>query len=96
MIKKPASTLYKDFASYIYNTGYQWNEGTQTWNKFTYNCTGVNIGGVWCDADAWATPDASHPYFVAYTCSKTNNVWNCGCTDQGCAQSNWQLQQFKP
>ena len=34
-------------------------------------------------------------HFVAYTCHWTGSAWKCGCRDQACAQSFWQLQSFR-
>ncbi len=34
-------------------------------------------------------------YVLGYHCSWTGSGWKCGCRDQACTQSYWQIQSFK-
>jgi hypothetical protein len=34
-------------------------------------------------------------YVLSYMCSWTGNSWKCGCRDQACTQSLWQIQKLQ-
>ena len=52
------------------------------------------LGGNWYRGSAGATV-ARTEFFLAYVCTSTGSEWKCGCRDQQCAQSFWQLQRVE-
>ncbi len=85
-------------AQYVYRYGYEWR-GDQ-WRRIELR--GSNPAG-----DAWFTGQAgatlartaaelgNDNWFVAHVCTWTGTAWKCGCRDQTCATSYWQIQGFK-
>jgi hypothetical protein len=90
-VTKPSSIQYH----YTYTTGHQWNETTSRWDPVTFQCSGNVISNSWCTANAEVLVNATRPYVIAYTCTWVNNQWKCGCRDQSCSPSYWQLQKFQ-
>jgi hypothetical protein len=91
------TTAYIGPVTYVYHQGYAWDGSN--WQTLQLTCTGgAKVSDVWCPNSAPgalpATANAS--YYVAYTCNWTGSQWMCGCRDQTCAQSLWQLQGIQP
>jgi len=82
---------------YIYRKGYIYDGSS--WQS--YNLTGDElIADDWYVGNAQAidvpvTDISSINYLVAYVCAWTGTEWKCGCEDNACANSYWQLQTFK-
>jgi hypothetical protein len=81
---------------YIYKQGYFW---TGSWQVFNYHCQGKTEGD-WCVGNATYTqnltstqPPKKYSY-LAYVCNWTGSDWKCGCRDETCVPSYWNLQQF--
>ena len=90
-IQKPSSIQYH----YTYKEGHQWSTALQRWEAFTFTCTEPLLADTWCPGNASKSLNQANPFFIAYTCSWINNSWKCGCRDQSCTQTYWQLQQFQ-
>jgi murein DD-endopeptidase MepM/ murein hydrolase activator NlpD len=78
-------------ATYIYNQGYAFVNNQ--WQGVTFNCTGGQlVSNAWCPQSAQGTLPNTATQYLAFTCNWTGTKWNCGCRDQQCSQSFWQLQ----
>ena len=82
---------------YIYNQGYFWTGSN--WQMFNYQCQGQTVGGAWCVGNATHTPNPTSIQlpknsYLAYVCNWTGSAWKCGCRDETCVPSYWNLQQF--
>lgn len=85
--------------AYVYREGYYWDDGKQSWVKFTFpqvplpnsNWVGENTE---FNLDL-STVNITKPnvYVVAYTCKKHNGQWKCGCkTQEDCGY--WMYQSY--
>ena len=81
---------YNNEQTYIYHLGYQWLNNK--WEEIGLQCIGEKPGDIWCVGEAIGVISSQAEHFVAYTCRFTGGSWKCGCRDQQCAQSFWQLQ----
>jgi hypothetical protein len=83
---------------YVYKTGYTAPSGASTWTPAPLIGSGL-IAESWYQTQAQGSifvQDTTTPlYYVAYTCQWTGSKWMCGCRDQACMQSYWQIQSFK-
>jgi hypothetical protein len=90
-----------DLMQYIYTTGYLFKTGGTAWNPISYTSTESLIAGAWYPKTANTTINltstelAQDSYVLSYMCSWTGSGWKCGCRDQACTQSYWQIQNFK-
>ena len=90
-----------DPLQYIYNQGYLFKTGGTSWSPVPYTSTESLITGAWYPKTAnttlslTSTELTSPSYSLAYICSWTGSAWKCGCRDQACTQSYWQIQSFK-
>jgi hypothetical protein len=90
-----------DPLQYIYNTGYLFKTGGTSWAPIPYTSTESLIANAWYPKSAnttiamTSTELANPSYVLAYLCTWTGTNWKCGCRDQACAQSYWQIQSFK-
>lgn len=68
-----------------------------TWHPITLSGTAFADG--WLLGSGTASYSAiatTGPMFIAaYACTYMNDAWKCGCRDQTCALSYWQLQAYK-
>lgn len=80
--------------TYSYNRGYYWS-GT-AWTPYTLSCSGETISGAWCVGKGTASVPliADVTNVIGYTCQWMGAKWNCGCRDNQCSTSYWQLQQL--
>jgi parallel beta-helix repeat protein len=82
---------------YIYKQGYEYVGNA--WKPITFS--GATPNGQWFVGSAskaltrTTTDLAKTNNVVAYICIRINNAWKCGCRDQSCTSSYWQLQGFK-
>ena len=66
-----------------------------------YTSTESFISNAWYPKTATATLSltstelSQSSYVLGYICSWTGSGWKCGCRDQACTQSYWQIQNFK-
>ncbi|OGZ43789.1 MAG: hypothetical protein A3C84_03260 [Candidatus Ryanbacteria bacterium RIFCSPHIGHO2_02_FULL_48_12] len=79
-----------------YNTGYV--RTSAGWKQFSYAGDPYKQGSPYlrnaqARIDYDDVPDGIN-YFVAYTCSRDEGRWKCGCRDTACDKSYWQLQGF--
>jgi len=83
----------------IYKYGYIYRNGA--WEKFTFSNASSDATNVWIKSKATGSIVLSTEeklntnYIVAYICNWTGTKWKCGCRDNVCATSFWQLQIFK-
>jgi Hint domain len=79
---------------YIYNQGYEYVNNA--WRRILFS--GTNADGSWIVGNAstaltrTAADLAQTNYVVAYICTRVDSAWKCGCRDNTCATSYWQLQ----
>jgi hypothetical protein len=91
----------KDSAnSYLWRTGYVWRNNS--WQPFTY----ASDSALNSPYDQWIagkgkaitnitdTELNNGVYVLAYICDWINNNWKCGCKDNVCSTSHWQLQRI--
>jgi hypothetical protein len=83
---------------YVYKTAYVAPSGATNWPPV--DLFGSNlIWGTWYSKSAQGVTTIPHTtratYYVAYTCTWTGSKWMCGCRDQVCSQSYWQLQKIQ-
>jgi hypothetical protein len=85
-------------AQYIYNQGYLWT-GSQ-WSPYNYSCQNL-VANAWCVGFAShrnniaQSQQSTTNYYLAFICDWNNSAWKCGCRDQSCSQSSWNLQAFR-
>jgi hypothetical protein len=90
-----------DPLQYIYNQGYLFKTGGSAWTPLAYNSTESLIAGAWYPKSATTnitmtgTELANPSYALAYLCTRTGSGWKCGCRDNACTQSYWEIQSFK-
>jgi hypothetical protein len=90
-----------DPLQYIYNIGYLFKTGATSWSPITFTSTEQLISNAWYPKSAstniamTSTELANPSYVLGYVCSWTGSQWKCGCRDQSCPQSYWQIQSFK-
>jgi hypothetical protein len=90
-----------DPLQYIYNTGYLFKTGGTQWTPISYTSAEALIANAWYPKSAnttitmTSTELANPSYSLAYICSWTGSQWKCGCRDQACTESYWQIQSFK-
>jgi hypothetical protein len=86
---------------YIYNQGYSYRAGQTGWTALPYTSQESLIVNAWYPRTAQATlnldstQQATDTYVLGYVCTWTNNQWKCGCRDNVCTQSYWQIQNFR-
>ncbi|MDO8522827.1 MAG: glycosyl hydrolase [bacterium] len=82
---------------YIYKTGYAWQNSQ--WTPFNYSGSSMDSGGNWFIGSAnraLGTLDLTQKQSVlSYICDWNGSSWKCGCNDNICSTSYWNLQQFK-
>ncbi|QQS59393.1 S8 family serine peptidase [Candidatus Peregrinibacteria bacterium] len=85
--------------TYVYKKGYMYSEEKSSWNEFTFNCNVEDDSGDWCVGEGKKTFQngdlKEKNYVAAFTCQWRTNEWKCGCKDDTCNESFWQLQWFK-
>jgi hypothetical protein len=90
-----------DPLQYIYNQGYLFKTGGTNWSPLSYTSAESLIAGAWYPKTATtnisltSTELANPSYNLAYICTWVGSAWKCGCRDNTCAQSYWQIQSFK-
>jgi hypothetical protein len=90
-----------DPLQYIYNQGYLFKTGGTAWTPVPYTSPESLIANAWYPKTAngtipmTATELANPSYVLGYLCTWTGSAWKCGCRDQACTQSYWQIQSFK-
>jgi murein DD-endopeptidase MepM/ murein hydrolase activator NlpD len=83
---------------YIYNAGYLYKQGSTNWTPINYTSTEALISGAWYPKTAntiipMTSAELANPsYVLGYVCTWTGTQWKCGCRDDACAQSYWQVQ----
>ena len=75
----------------IPNVRWQDSGGNDT-DYFRYEASG-SLGREGNGANDNFKPGAD-TYVAAYICIQRNNEWKCGCTDEQCTSSNWQIQKY--
>ncbi len=79
---------------FVYKKGYFWQ--SNAWREFEFDCR--RSLGDWCLDAASKTFSVSdigrEGFFIAYTCRRDGSTWLCGCRDNSCTASYWQLQKF--
>jgi len=84
---------------YVWKYGYRW-DGT-AWKQFEYTpgqgAVKTEQGWILGGAEKTNLPYINEEsYVLAYTCTNTGTptgpVWKCGCRDEKCTTSHWQLQ----
>lgn len=87
----------KSVAAFRY--GFKWNG--KTWERFEFisnasggtetNTASEFLAQPLVSKDTLAyTGDTT--YWLAYTCTYKNNLWKCGCADDTCSRSHWNMQ----
>jgi hypothetical protein len=71
-----------------------------TWTPMTLTSTESLIAGAWYPKTAQTTLTGldlttTTPYALGYLCTWQTSQWKCGCRDNACAQSYWQIRSFK-
>jgi hypothetical protein len=90
-----------DPLQYIYNTGDLFKTGNTNWSPISYTSAESLIAGAWYPKTAnttvaMTTTELTQPsYALGYLCTWRGLQWKCGCRDQACTQSYWQIQSFK-
>jgi hypothetical protein len=90
-----------DPMQYIYTTGYLFKTGGTNWTPHTYTSAESLIANAWYPKSATTninltSTELAHPSDVlSYMCTWMGSPWTCGCRDQACTQSYWQMQSFK-
>lgn len=90
-----------DSLQYIYNTGDLFKTGGTNWTPVSYTSPESLIANAWYPKSANATIQmtatelANPSYVLGYLCTWTGSSWKCGCRDNACTQSYWQIQTFK-
>jgi hypothetical protein len=85
---------------YIYKTGHHYHAGMSGWSPINLTSSETLIASSWYPKTANTSlsgldlTNTTH-YTLGYICTWTNNQWKCGCRDQACTQSYWQVQSFK-
>ncbi|NBD74242.1 hypothetical protein GVX82_04365 [Patescibacteria group bacterium] len=83
---------------YAYRLGYLWRDGS--WQRFELAGDDL-LGDNWYTGPARRTitlaadEQGTDMYVVGYVCTWTGSEWKCGCRDEACRGSFWQLQRFK-
>ncbi len=79
-------------STYVFGMSYYWN-GTE-WVEVSL--AGDQPQGAWFVGRATGSFPrlANRMWYVAYTCHNTDNGWRCGCINQACRESRWQVQGF--
>jgi hypothetical protein len=83
---------------YVYRYGYE-RKGTK-WQQFRLSGPPVQGNSDWFVGDGFAELTrtaaqlAGNNFVLAYICTWTGAEWKCGCRDNACTQSFWQLQNF--
>ena len=77
--------------AYIYHIAQQWIN--DHWEAVTLQC--LSAVDTYCVGEGIGKISSQPPYFVAYTCRWTGKEWKCGCKDQQCTQSFWQIQKVQ-
>lgn len=84
-----------DARQVVSKNAYAFENGT--WHPITL--TGTAFADGWLLGSGTASYSAiatTGPMFIAaYACTYANDSWKCGCRDQSCALSYWQLQAYK-
>jgi hypothetical protein len=86
--------------TYVYKQAYLARPGSSTWEPVTLLGSGM-ISNSWFPRSATAIMTMSDAelaqtsHYVGYICKYNGSAWKCGCRDSACAQSYWQIQQFK-
>lgn len=82
---------------YVYRYAYEWRN--DAWLRI--DLQGALTNETWIVGNATGVvvrPSialASLSYVVAYVCTEIGKTWRCGCTDEACNASRWQLQEFR-
>jgi hypothetical protein len=82
---------------YVYRNGYVWKDNA--WHGITF--TGSSSRGSWLTSEATVRLPFNRDelrqskYVLAYTCWWDGSDWRCGCSDQSCSESDWQIQVIK-
>jgi parallel beta-helix repeat protein len=84
---------------YVYKDGYVAVSGASSWTPVQLFGSSL-ISGAWYPKSAQGVTQIQGQtmpttYYVAYTCMWTGTKWMCGCRDQACGQSYWQLQRIQ-
>jgi hypothetical protein len=88
------TTAYIGPATYISHQGYVWDGSN--WQILQLTCTGgAKVSNAWCPNTAQGALPANASYYIAYSCNSTGSAWKCGCRDQACTESFWQLQSYQ-
>jgi hypothetical protein len=88
---------------YIFHIGYVWNSELEMWEQIDLSGGGNKISEAWFDSSAAGVVDIGRPEFrdketvfvIGHVCTRTGTEWKCGCRDDACTQTLWQLQQFR-
>lgn len=82
----------------VYTTGYVYNGSD--WEEFRLRpADGVERSGSWILGDASGDQIAysgETTFFITYACLWASGSWRCGCTDDQCSNTSWQLQAVAP
>jgi Protein of unknown function (DUF4038)/Putative collagen-binding domain of a collagenase len=98
MVALKAGTSNPTPIRYIYKDAYVAPSGASSWTPVPLFGSSL-IFNAWYQITAQGTAmihSLSIPvYYVAYTCLWTGTTWKCGCRDQACTQSYWQIQKIQ-
>lgn len=79
---------------YVYDTAYEWTGSD--WRAVSLTGSSSPVAGEWYESAAQGTlsPASSTVYFVGLVCrfDTTDGEWKCGCADETCEDTYWQLQ----
>ena len=85
---------------YAYHKGYMTKTGDSSWTAVGYDGT-EKISDVWYPGFATLALSLTSQelsqttYVLGYMCTYVNSTWKCGCRDQACTQSYWQIQRIQ-
>jgi hypothetical protein len=75
--------------------------GETNWIPILYTSTETLTAEAWYPKSAnttiamTSTELANPSYVLAYMCTWTGSTWKCGCQDDACTQSYWQIQKVQ-
>lgn len=86
---------------YVYKTAWLYPSNGTSWQQIDLTSTSaLDSTGNWYPGSAQTSLPSSLDlsswnYVAGFVCTWTGSLWKCGCADQACAASYWQLQMFR-
>ncbi|HRK94978.1 MAG TPA: hypothetical protein PK694_01545, partial [Rhodospirillales bacterium] len=76
---------------YVYKNAMYWTGSA--WQELPLSGSSL-VGDTWYKGKASATMPVGEAarYVAGYVCQRDDDKWKCGCSDEACTTSSWQLQ----